>query len=159
MASFSGQRWQRIDVAEAQVNARQIAERKPIMKRECTLIAALWLSSTALALEPVQGAKDWIPPSGLTATVSETVVYDGEPVRGARGFLDGNHGFDNFIGFMSNPEFNIDPRPLPSSGLSSAVPGPPRFRRSRVPISGFRRRGHICCSFGRLSVGLNQGVT
>ena len=74
------------------------------------------------------------------------------------GRMAGNHNFDNFIGFMSNPVFNIDPRAVtelwPIWGntwfsTSGALPG---GEISLIPSAGM----YVALS-EKVSVGLNQG--
>src|SRR5262249_14288148 len=72
--------------------------------------------------------------------------------------LAGTHDFDNFIGFMSNPLFNIDPRavtelyPLTGATWVSPIPALPRGSIWIPPIAGLT----VALS-DRLAVGLNQG--
>jgi hypothetical protein len=76
----------------------------------------------------------------------------------ARGRLSGNHNFDNFIGFMSNPVFNIDPRavtelwPLFGSTWTSSIPALPS---ANIWIPG--GAGINVALSERLSFGVNQG--
>src|SRR5262249_12558616 len=72
--------------------------------------------------------------------------------------LAGTHDFDNFIGFMSNPLFNIDPRavtelyPLTGATWVSPIPALPSGNIWIPPIAGLT----VALS-DRLAVGLNQG--
>jgi hypothetical protein len=73
------------------------------------------------------------------------------------GLLNGTHKFDNFIGFMSNPIQNIDPRavtevwPMFGSTWFSGVPALPG---GDAQIYG---AGLYLALSDRLSVGLSQG--
>jgi hypothetical protein len=79
------------------------------------------------------------------------------PQECSRGFLTGNRNFPNFIGFMSNPIQNIDPRavtefwPVFGNSWVSSIPA--------VPNGQFQVYGaglYVALS-ERLSIGLNQG--
>jgi hypothetical protein len=97
----------------------------------CTLFVS---AATALAQGPNQSA---IQPTSLTPVAHESVlapaemVSDGDAGPGGTGDLAGTHQFDNFIGFISNPFFNIDPRaltalyPLTSATWFSTLPALP----------------------------------
>jgi hypothetical protein len=73
------------------------------------------------------------------------------------GFLDGNHHFDNFIGFMSNPLQNIDPR--------AATEVIPLYESGWITSRGALASGNLqvvgpginVALSERLAVGLNQG--
>ena len=75
----------------------------------------------------------------------------------AGGFLSGTHQFDRFIGFMSNPIQNIDPRavtelwPMFMSNWVSTIPALPS---GDIQLYG---AGLYVALSDRLSFGLNQG--
>jgi hypothetical protein len=76
---------------------------------------------------------------------------------GANGFLTGNHDFPRFIGFLSNPVMNIDPRAItefyPVFGSSWTSSFPP------LPSGNFQiyGAGLTVAASDRLAIGLNQG--
>src|SRR5262249_26235265 len=76
---------------------------------------------------------------------------------GTRGFLTGTHDFPRFIGWMSNPIVNIDPRsltelyPMFFSSWTSAFPPLPS---GDVQLYG---AGLTVAMTDRLAIGLNQG--
>jgi hypothetical protein len=76
---------------------------------------------------------------------------------GTNGFLTGNHDFPRFIGFLSNPIMNIDPRavtefyPLFISNWTNAFPPLPG---GDVQLYG---GGLTVAASDRLAIGLNQG--
>jgi hypothetical protein len=137
------------------------------MKWLSCLSAALLLAATALAQEP---------PTGTAHLPAIVPVFDGTaqpcweesgaalccpaggPDAAGRTFLAGNHGFDNFIGFMSNPLQNIDPRavtelwPIVGGVWFSTIPALPSGNFQLLPSAGL----NLALS-ERLSVGLNQG--
>jgi hypothetical protein len=79
------------------------------------------------------------------------------PEEHSRGFLTGNRNFPNFIGFMSNPVQNIDPRavtelwPVFGNSWVSAVPAVPK---GQFQVYG---AGLYLALSERLSIGLTQG--
>ena len=90
---------------------------------------------------------------GSAATCSNLFNFG----QGNSSLLVGTHGFDNFIGFISNPMQNIDPRaiteiyPIFASAWTSEA-GP-------VPASDFQLYGAglTVALSDRLAIGLNQG--
>src|SRR5262249_52565594 len=72
--------------------------------------------------------------------------------------LAGTHDFDNFIGFMSNPLFNIDPRavtelyPITGATWVNPIPALPSGNIWILPTAGLT----VALS-DRLAVGWNQG--
>jgi hypothetical protein len=86
-------------------------------------------------------------------------VFDGGGKENhAKSALAGTHGFDNFIGFMTDPLFNVDPRAvtelLPITGWSwfSTSPALPSGNVWLVPGAALT----VALS-ERLSLGINQG--
>src|SRR5262249_10930578 len=88
------------------------------MKWQGSLFALILLASAGFAQGPTQEA---VYPLPLTHAPGEGVTPlpddGGAPLFSCAcqgtswgGHLAGTHDFDNFIGFMSNPLFNIDPR-------------------------------------------------
>jgi hypothetical protein len=95
------------------------------MKQLCSLLLVLSLTASGWAqdrplavlgpLVPQADQPDTAAPPTVapgTAVLGTPAVDFGEPAPrwSTRGLLTGNHNFDNFIGFMSNPVMNIDPR-------------------------------------------------
>jgi hypothetical protein len=74
-----------------------------------------------------------------------------------RGFLTGDRGFQNFIGFMSNPQQNIDPRAVTELWpvFAGAWPSTSSFLPSgNMQVYG---AGLYLALSERLSMGMNQG--
>jgi hypothetical protein len=127
-----------------------------MMKRTWSLLILVLVGARAAAQEPLPAAA---PPAtvvwpGEMASATQLTMPDDGP---AGGRLAGNHAFPSFIGFISNPLQNIDPRavteiyPIFGSAWTSEA-GP-------VPSSDFQLYGAgltIALS-DRLAVGLNQG--
>jgi hypothetical protein len=134
------------------------------MKWQRCLLSLVLLASPAFAQNQAPETADLIPPAPVQGAVAEPaaggapVYFDDSSDRGSRGFLNGNHNFDNFIGFMSNPVFNIDPRavteiwPIFGSTWTSSVPALPS---ANIWIPG--GAGIYLALSERLSVGINQG--
>jgi hypothetical protein len=85
-------------------------------------------------------------------------LFAGTAFQGSQGgLLTGNQNFNNFIGFMSNPLFAIDPRavtelyPLFGSSWTSSFP---RLPSADIQLYG---AGLTLALSDRLAVGLNQG--
>lgn len=80
------------------------------------------------------------------------------PIRDNPGYLHGNHDFDRFIGFISNPVMNVDPRAMtaiwPMFGSSWASGNGPLGAEANAQIYG---AGLYVALSDRLSFGLNQG--
>ncbi len=73
------------------------------------------------------------------------------------GFLTGNHNFRNFIGYMSNPLFAIDPRSQTEMYplfMSTSVKSFPALPTGSIQLYG---AGMNVAVTERLSIGLNQG--
>jgi hypothetical protein len=94
---------------------------------------------------------------GDAGTAPPYVMADGPPPGGPGGGVSGNRNFPNFIGFLSNPLQNIDPRAVTeiypifaSAWVSPAGP---------LPSSDFQiyAPGLTLALSERLAVGLNQG--
>jgi hypothetical protein len=114
------------------------------------------------AQEPAQRSIA-MPPllTGVSPTVTAEPpanICDSGCVGSSRGFLDGNHDFDRFIGFMSNLDFNIDPRavtelwPAFGSTWTTSVPALPD---ANIWFPG--GAGINVALSERFSIGLNQG--
>jgi hypothetical protein len=119
------------------------------MHRAWSVLIPLLVASTATAQEPPPAAA----PPGKPAVPELTMPADGS--GGDR--LAGTHAFPGFIGWMSNPLNNIDPRalteiyPIFASAWTKEA-GP-------VPASDFQLYGAglTVALSDRLAVGLNQG--
>ncbi len=126
--------------------------------RSCFLIL-LFLGSrvSAQAVLP-PGLTGPAPPVHAPVVSSESVaVWNGAQTSGAREAMASNRNFPNFIGFMSNPLQNIDPRSLtqvvPIFGSAWVGTGralPDLDGQIYGPASSF-------AITDRFSVGLNQG--
>lgn len=131
-------------------------------------LAVKWHGSLLLlALSASSGLAQETPitaPNGeITATIPEPVLDESSSIRNiverasSRGYLEGNRNFSNFIGYVSNPLFAIDPR--------SQTNMYPIFDSVWVRPSGILPSGNIqlygagltLALTDRLSVGLNQG--
>src|SRR5262245_35448231 len=98
----------------------------------------LWSFASLLALAATAMSQEAIPaPSGAPGAIEypdnpDTCLFPSNSSQGApSGFLNGTHQFDRFIGFMSNPLQNIDPRavteiwPMFMSDWVSTIPALP----------------------------------
>jgi hypothetical protein len=96
------------------------------------------------------------PYAPQTSTLSGLGLFDFG--RGSSGFLTGNHDFDRFIGFMSNPIQSIDPRAVteiwPMFSSASANGNGPILAEANAQAYG---AGIYIALSDRLSFGLNQG--
>jgi len=88
--------------------------------------------------------------------ISVGVSYEAQ-ATGAGGPLASNRNFPNFIGFLSNPLQNIDPRSLTQVVRSSAAPGYPPPPPSPDLDAQIYGPAISLALTDRLSVGLNQG--
>lgn len=135
------------------------------MRWPWSLIALVVVSSTTCGQEPASGSTTL--PTALHGSEGASadhgpnlpvVVDEGGWGESPSGFLTGNHNFDDFIGFMSCPAFNIDPRavtelwPLFGSTWTSTQPAVPS---ANIWIPG--GAGLYLALSERLSVGINQG--
>jgi hypothetical protein len=135
------------------------------MKWQGSLFSLFVLASTVLAGEPVQALPGLANPVAVYGEVSGACLDGGSPAvftsegrdGNHGGMLSGNHNFPNFIGFISNPIQNIDPRavtelwPVFGSAWTSSLPA--------LPDGNFQLYGaglNVALS-ERLSLGLNQG--
>ncbi len=135
------------------------------MKWQGSWLALALLSPTVFAQETLRGASgqgDPVPPTSSTAVVpldsaGPLLCPADSPGGRPGGFLTGNRDFANFIGFLSNPLQNIDPRamtalwPIFGSSWVSSVPA--------LPDGDFQLYGtglYLALS-ERLAVGMNQG--
>jgi hypothetical protein len=130
------------------------------MKRTGGGLALLVLGCTELAQEPAPHAAVPADPFLVADVVprpSQALCPADGPAGAERRPLAGNHNFRNFIGFMSNPLQNIDPRAVTAiypifggAWLSNTFP---------VPDGDFQLYGPALtvALSERLSVGLNQG--
>jgi hypothetical protein len=121
------------------------------------------------ALPPVAAAQPALPPAPVITPAGADMSYsvpDGSSPNYFRdhgssnnngGFLAGNHNFDRFIGYMSNPIMAVDPRavtelyPLFISDWTSSFP---RLPTADIQLYG---AGLTVALSDRLAVGLNQG--
>jgi hypothetical protein len=87
----------------------------------------------------------------------ETVFADPALAPGQRRFLESDHGFPGFIGWMSNPEYNIDPRSL--SQIMPLYLGAWTDKFKVLPASNWQVMGPpvSLALTERLSIGLNRG--
>ncbi len=137
------------------------------MKWQLSLILLTVLATTASAQEPIQ--KTIRPATSLpfAATVSadDAVPADSDPVSFAdahsgepqRSFLTSDRAFPGFIGWISNPTFNIDPRSL--TQMTPLYLGTWTDQFKILPEGNFQLPG-AGVSLGlteRLSIGLNRG--
>jgi hypothetical protein len=124
------------------------------------------MAATARAQEtqqPVPGATQVLPAPSLPSgtPLADAPAVDFNPPASpwsTRGLLTGNHNFDNFIGFMSNPLQNIDPRAVtefwPVFVSNWISPYGKILPSGNVQLYG---AGVYLALSERLSVGLNQG--
>ncbi len=127
------------------------------MRRTWSLFVLLLVGAHAAAQEPQAAVGDPFTPvvsPGGMAPALHAAAPDDAPSGGR---LSGSHAFPDFIGFMSNPEQNIDPRavtelyPIFASAWTSAA-GPVPSADAQVYGAGLT----VALS-DRLAVGLNQG--
>jgi hypothetical protein len=135
------------------------------MKWQASLLALAVVGSQARAQDNTAGTA--LPPVTNPAPVAAAppLVAEAAPAYfsgagvggGANGFLTGTHEFPRFIGWMSNPLMNIDPRSLtefwPVFGSAWTTAFPP------LPSGDFQLYGgglNLALT-DRLSMGLNQG--
>jgi hypothetical protein len=132
------------------------------MKSRWSAVVLLLLGGQAFAQLPAELPADSGPAAAGTLSVTGPNAFASDPPASApavpTGGLSGNHSFPGFIGFMSNPLQNIDPRAMTaiypifgSSWFSSADP---------LPDGDFQVYGPaltIALS-DRLAIGLNQGA-
>lgn len=121
------------------------------------------LAATSLAQEAAQEPNLPTPNPGSTEGVTPMVESSiapafplVEPAAPPNGFLTGNHNFPNFIGFMSNPVSNIDPRAMTALWpifMSTWADGP-LLGDGNLQLYG---AGLYVALSERLSVGLTQG--
>jgi hypothetical protein len=139
-----------------------VRERSPFMKWHCTLFVLIVAASTALAQELPPGAPNGTAAALASPTVASITdcgpVLDSHVPDGASDtFLAGNHNFAHFIGFISNPLQNIDPRAVTAiypifGSVWTSSSGP-------VPSGDFQLYGPAL-TFAlseRFAFGLNQG--
>ena len=125
---------------------------------------ALGVLSTSVSAQPPAPAVDPASPEGSDPLFNQdpTTLPEGAPAfpindRTLSDRLRGNQSFQNFIGFMSNPTQNIDPRAVTESWPvfdtihTSAIPALPSAT-AQVYGAGL----NVALS-DRLSFGLNQG--
>ena len=123
----------------------------------------LWSFAALLALAATAMSQEVVPPpvagTGYARPDnSDTCVFPSTCCQGRPGgFLNGTHDFDRFIGFMSNPLQNIDPRavteifPIFMSEWFSTIPALPS---GNMQLYG---PGLYLALSERFSFGLNQG--
>jgi hypothetical protein len=129
-------------------------------------VLLLAIGSSGLAQEPQKALGDPATPvfvSSVFADATRPEYHSGlfaanEEEEHQGGLLAGTHGFDRFIGFMSNPLFNIDPRAvtelIPITGFTwfQTSPALPNGNLWLVPGAALT----VALS-ERLSFGINQG--
>jgi hypothetical protein len=134
------------------------------MKRCWTLLAMALLAAPAWAEAP-PAVTSPSAPAPAAADVTQPLLVDAhptlftgaEPAERPGGFLTGNHNFPRFIGFMSNPIMNIEPRsvtelyPVFLANWASPFPPLPSGNAQLYAV------GLNLALTERLSVGLCQG--
>jgi hypothetical protein len=119
--------------------------------------SAVWAQAPARAtLGPVTGIPDSGPAPGCLDNGSP-LWTETEPAGGPGGTFASNRKFSNFIGFLSNPLQNIDPRSLTQiwpTFISSWTHSLPALSSGNLQVYG---AGLNLALTDRLSVGLNQG--
>src|SRR5262245_508795 len=125
-----------------------------LMRSRFSLLMLVLLGSPTWAQELFLPA---LPPPTLGGTCPEVLCPEDNAGRRAGGMLTGNTNFPGFIGFLSNPLQNIDPRAVTeiypifgSAWTSEAGPVP----RSDLQLYG---AGLTFALSDRLAMGLNQG--
>src|ERR1700730_1888486 len=132
------------------------------MRWQWGLLGLFLLTSSGFAQEAIKKPLDSGDGAsiGVDLQTSSQAVFPGCAARdedAPGGFLDGNHHFDNFIGFMSNPLQNIDPR-----AVTEVIP---LYQRAWITSPRPLASGNLQV-FGpattialsdRLAIGLNQG--
>ncbi|MBI3407247.1 MAG: hypothetical protein HY040_02685 [Planctomycetes bacterium] len=132
------------------------------MKCRWSLLPCLLFASTGLAQSP---ALSQVKPKSDAPPAAETVLDANTPPAynwsesgpGSGGRFAGNHGFDNFIGFLSNPLQNIDPRAM--TALWPMFGSTWFTTREALPDGNLQLYGaglYVALS-ERLSFGMNQG--
>jgi hypothetical protein len=93
----------------------------------------------------------------VPADSGETVFADPALEPGQRRFLESDRGFPGFIGWMSNPEYNIDPRSL--SQIFPLYLGAWTDKFKALPAGNFQLPGAglSLALTERLSMGFNRG--
>ncbi|HEV3080612.1 MAG TPA: hypothetical protein VGY66_12570 [Gemmataceae bacterium] len=134
------------------------------MKWQWSFLAVLLLGSPGLAQQSQKTpAEPGLVPNvlvddGPRPDYHSSVLPTSEEQTPPGGYLDGTHEFDHFIGFMSNPLFNIDPRAvtelLPITGFTwfNTSPALPNGNLWLVPGAAL-----TAALSDRLSLGINQG--
>ena len=111
-------------------------------------------SQQSRAVSPDHAA---IPAVAAQAAEAPAILDCLECESGGRGFITGNQNFPNFIGYVSNPLFAIDPRAVsilyPIFG-SNWIETNPRLPNGNFQLYG---AGLNLALTERLAVGLNQG--
>jgi len=132
------------------------------MKWQGSLLSLVLLGSIGFAQQPPVAAPNAAGPVAVPGplvgpAVEDLPVWDtGQPDRGS-GFLTGNRNFANFIGYMSNPLFAIDPRALTEMYPlfdSTWVKSFPALPSGDIQLYG---AGLNVALSDRLCIGLNQG--
>jgi hypothetical protein len=133
------------------------------MNWQGSLLALVLLASTSLAQQPAAAPSSTTAPVTVADPAAESVLDSTRPLwdigqpRGGGGLLTGNRDFPNFIGYMSNPLFAIDPRaqtemyPIFESVWVRAFPALPS---GSIQLYG---AGLNVALTDRFSIGLNQG--
>jgi hypothetical protein len=136
------------------------------MKWQWSLLSALLLGSSGFAQETQNNSAHLASPPVVASPFADTRVPDdhsailatNEDEKCQGGCLAGTHDFDRFIGFMSNPLFNIDPRAvtelLPITGFTwfNTIPALPSGNIWLVPGAAL-----TVAASDRLALGINQG--
>ncbi len=134
------------------------------MKWQGSLLSLILFGSIGFAQQPLATIPEAPTPFAVPQTFAAPASDDPLPAwnddqhEGGNGFLTGNHNFRNFIGYMSNPLFAIDPRsqtemyPLfMSTSVKSRFLWPPN---GSIQLYG---AGLNVALTERLTIGLNQG--
>jgi hypothetical protein len=138
------------------------------MKWQWSLLVLAVLTTTVSAQESIQ--KTIRPATSLPFATTAVAADDAAPTgsdpvnfadassgNGQRSFLESDRGFPGFIGWMSNPMYNIDPRSL--TQLTPLYLGAWTDERRVLPAGNMQIPGAgICLALTeRLSIGLNRG--
>src|SRR6516165_9213081 len=130
------------------------------MKWSSSLLTLVLVGTPGVAQERLpKPAGDVTAVPSPTAPLDAPTSFDCDHADGGvDGFLTGNHNFPRFIGFMSNPAFNIEPRavtelwPMFGSTWTNTIAALPS---ANMWIPG--GAGLNVALSERLSLGINQG--
>jgi len=135
------------------------------MKWQWSLLSLTLLGSPALAQEARPGTPVQVAPVAAPVAMDQPMLVDSNPTLFSElsagqkpgGFLTSNANFPNFIGFLSNPIQNIDPRSLTEFYPIFFSNWPSAFRPLPSGDVQLYGAGLTVAVTDRLAVGLNQG--